>query len=233
VKLELAVRMARIEAEEGHRATYYVQGDLLRLPGAAEQLQEIGSLGHEVAYHYDVLDASDGDYNAALLEFKEYCDLFFETGFKITSVCPHGNPTKKRNGWKSNKDFFRLDYIRSEFPDLIDIVVDFPRLFPKGRYISDAGRKLRIIGDISSNDHSELSAIEDGRSINWSEISDLVNSHSGVVLSLHPHRFYDNFVINKIQIAVFFLLKNTYLKLRHYKLIRVIASRFYKLARRF
>ena len=232
-KLGLAVRMARIEAKEGHRATYYVQGDLIKLPGATEQLQEIAQLGHEVAYHYDVLDANDGDYEAAFQEFSEYRSIFRDAGFDFTTVCPHGNPTKERDGWKSNKDFFRSERIRLKFPKMLDIVIDFPKLFPEGRYLSDAGRTLRIIRNISGNDHSKLSAFEDGKAIKWEEICQLVNSSSGLVLSVHPHRFYSSAFSHSLQLASFSVLKFTYFKLRRFSTVRQIANKFYKLARRF
>ena len=228
-----AVRMARIEAEFGHCATYYVQGDLLMQPGAAAHLQEIASLGHEVTYHYDVLDANDGNYDAALSEFEGFCNRFAEIGCQVTTVCPHGNPTKTRTGWNSNKDFFRAEEIRSRFPQMIDIVVDFPTLFPDGRYLSDAGRILRVIGHISTNDQSTESAMNDGHAVEWSEIGDLVKSHSGVVLSVHPHRFYENVFTHKTQQLTFLIIRKTYLKLSHIPIVRSVANRFYKIARRF
>ena len=67
--LPLALRIARIEAECGHFATYYFQGDLLLRAGAADIVREIVKLGHEAAYHYDVLDACDGDFATATVEF--------------------------------------------------------------------------------------------------------------------------------------------------------------------
>ena len=87
-RMERAVRMARIEAEKGHRATYYIQGDLVKRASATRHVQEISALGHEVAYHYDVLDSKEGNYSEALKEFGEICGLFASAGIQITTVCP-------------------------------------------------------------------------------------------------------------------------------------------------
>lgn len=228
-----AVRMARIEAQEGHQATYYFQGDLIRKTSAHQQLREISDLGHEVAYHYDVLDANEGDYARAIAEFAEYCRLFELRGNKVTTVCPHGNPTKLREGWNSNKDLFRSGQVRSNFPDLIDIVVDFDKFFPHGIYISDAGRSLRIICEIAENDKSNLTAMNDGKRASWSSLSQLVHANVGTVLSVHPHRFYENAFAEKLERVSFLVLKSAYLKLRKFSTIERLASRFYKVARRF
>ncbi|MHA6332444.1 hypothetical protein ACXYL9_02070 [Qipengyuania sp. CAU 1752] len=232
-RIDRAVRMARIEAEEGHCATYYVQGDLLESKGADAQLQEIAGLGHEVSFHYDVLDSNEGDYNAAQAEFAQYCARFTALGNKVTTVCPHGNPTKSRDGWNSNKDFFRSVKVRERYPDMIDIVVDFPSLFPQGRYLSDAGRVLRAIGSISSNDLSNETAMDDGEAIEWEDLAGLVERHCGVVMSIHPHRFYENELAHKGELMAFNALKSAYLKLKHIPIVQSAANRFYKLARKF
>ena len=39
-------------------------------------LKEIANLGHEVTYHYDVLDANSGDYSLAKHEFLSFVDIF-------------------------------------------------------------------------------------------------------------------------------------------------------------
>ena len=78
----------------------------------ADMVKHIATLGHEVAYHYDVLDACNGDFNAAFKEFDRYKTILeVACGQQITTVCPHGNPTKVRDG-RSNKDFFRSDLVR-------------------------------------------------------------------------------------------------------------------------
>ena len=232
--LETALAVARIEQAEGHKATYYFQGDLLRLPQARTILQEIGALGHEVAYHYDVLDACEGDYAAARREFESYKELLEgQSGQPLRTVCPHGNPTKVRNGWRSNKDFFRNPEVRQAYPDIVDIVVDFDRLLPNGAYVSDAGFTLRRIGNIAGNDRSNQTAMQDGTTLDWSAIAALVEAGGGVVLSIHSHR------LRSSELAVWILkqrmafLRSGYRAASRIPGVRSLASRMYRLARRF
>lgn len=231
-RIELALRMAEIERQTGHMATYYFQGDFLDHAAGREIIQRIAALGHEVAYHYDVLDAADGDYAKAEAQFRDYLERFAAIGCPIVTVCPHGNPTKVRRGWNSNKDFFRNAAVRRAFPDLLDIVMDFPRLFGRGAYISDAGYRLRIIGEIAGNDRTNDVAMQDGQQVAWTEIGPMTARHDGVVLSVHPHRFMDSRLKAAMQKGVFTVMKQTYLVLRRVPLVSGLVSRFYKLSRR-
>ncbi len=232
-RLDSSVKMAKLEAELDHKATYYIQGDLILDETGKAALIEIAKCGHEIAYHYDVLDANDGNYDSALIEFEYYLQNFKSQNFDVKTVCPHGNPTKQRTGWKSNKDFFRHNDIRSKFSNMIDIVVDFPSILPNGIYLSDAGFNIRQINKIASNDSSNESAINDGTSIDWRDIENLVMNNAGVVLSLHPHRFKDSVFMLLIQKIVFAILKNTYRSIKKLPFIAKIASDFYKFTRRF
>jgi len=230
-RVDRALRMAQIEAETGHLATYYFQGDLVE--GAASQIKAIAALGHEVTYHYDVLDACDGDYAAARKAFDGYVTQFAALDCPVTTVCPHGNPTKVRNGWQSNKDFFRDPDVRAAYPDMIDIVVDFPSYFPDGIYVSDAGFQLRVIGQIASNDTSNESAMKDGAPIAWADVAAQVKAANGLVLSAHPHRFQSSALALTLQQKGFAALKKTYMAVRHVPFAKQAASKFYKLTRRF
>ncbi|MGH1331520.1 MAG: hypothetical protein ACRBBK_11620 [Paracoccaceae bacterium] len=233
-KLPLALKLARIENECGHKATYYFQGELLLQDEATDILREIAELGHETAYHYDVLDACDGDYEKARVEFERYKLLIEQqSGQTLRTVCPHGNPTKVRKGWRSNKDFFRNADIRAAYPNISDIVVDFDRMVPDGTYLSDAGFKLRRIGNISGNDFSNETAIMDGAAVDWSLIGRLVASGSGVVLSVHSHRLRDS------ELSIWLLknrmkfLRNGYRVAKQIPFVKFLASKMYSQARKF
>jgi len=99
------VRIAEIEAEHGIKATYYVHAYLVA--DHKQELVRIAEMGHEVSYHYDVLDANNGAMGLAAMEFQRSIDEFAEIGLAVKTVCPHGNPVLQRKGWSSNKDFFR------------------------------------------------------------------------------------------------------------------------------
>ena len=89
-----ALEVARIERRHGISAVFYVHSFFLREIRASRQLMEITRLGHEVGYHYDVLDSNEGDMDAASREFVEAVTRFSELGIDIRSSCPHGNPLK-------------------------------------------------------------------------------------------------------------------------------------------
>jgi hypothetical protein len=231
-KVSLALKTAEIEHELGHSTTYYFQGSLLSQHQVADMVGYIAELGHEVAYHYDVLDACDGDFDAAFREFDRYKTILEEAcGRQITTVCPHGNPTKVRDGWKSNKDFFRSDIVRQRYPDISDIVVDFERLLPNGLYISDAGFQLRKIEDITGNDVSNITAISDGISIDWSNMRRIVSENDGVLLSIHTHRLRKNKLALLILRARLSALRSVYLALKRIPFLESFIGKFYSLTR--
>ena len=231
-KVCLALKTAEIEHELGHSATYYFQGSLLLQHQVADMVKHIATLGHEVAYHYDVLDACNGDFNAAFKEFDRYKSILeVACGRQITTVCPHGNPTKVRDGWRSNKDFFRSDLVRQRYPDIFDIVVDFERLLPNGLYISDAGFQLRKIENISGNDVSNIVAISDGISVDWSNICNIVSENDGVLLSIHTHRLRKNRLVLLILHARLRALRFLYLALKGIPFLKEFIGKFYTLTR--
>lgn len=231
-KVSLALKTAEIEHELGHSATYYFQGSLLLQYQAADMVEHIATLGHEVAYHYDVLDACDGDFNAAFKEFDRYKTILeVACGRQIITVCPHGNPTKVRDGWKSNKDFFRSDLVRQRYPDILDIVVDFDRLLPNGLYISDAGFQLKKIENITGNDVSNITAISDGIPVDWSNIRKIVAENDGVLLSIHTHRLRKNRLALLILRARLRALRFLYLALKEVPFLKAFIGKFYTLTR--
>ena len=154
-----ALQMAKIESKYGVPATYYVQSYLLT--SNSKILIEIQDLGHEVTYHYDVLDANNGDYEKATKEFLITKQSFELLGFKINTVCPHGNPIMIRDGWDSNKDFFKNNDVQKYFPDIFDIVVNSKSKIPFGFiYISDAGYGWKKVGNIYDNDKKNTSDVD-------------------------------------------------------------------------
>lgn len=221
-----ALSLAKIENKYGIRATYYVQSYLLQ--DNFKKLQEIQELGHEVTYHYDVLDSNNGDFELATREFEETINNFKEYGFNVKTVCPHGNPIMNRNGWDSNKDFFRRKDITDKFCDILDIVVHLPsKINYKYTYISDAGYSWKIIVNIADNDK-----FNKGDKEIKNIYSLLEKKNNSLIISTHPHRWRANYffvLLNKIKFKFLRLIARTLNKIPFFK---KLMSRFYYLAKK-
>ena len=87
-----AYRMAEIESRHGHRGVYYVQAYLMDAPHNIRLLKQTQKLGHEISYHYDVMDSSKGNLEAAIVTYEENKRRFEENGFLVRTVCQHGYP---------------------------------------------------------------------------------------------------------------------------------------------
>jgi hypothetical protein len=226
-----ALTLAKIENKYDLRATYYVQSYLLGSKKNTEILKNIAGLGHEVTYHYDVLDSNEGDFSNAEIEFDKTLLRFETLGMKVKTVCPHGNPVKTRQGWSSNKDFFRNKTINHKYSDIEDIVV-YPEKFINGElvYISDAGFGWKKVVDISNNDHSQ-SRDEDLKNLGC-VMRYTQDRSKTVIVSSHPHRwrkFRASYMIHKIS---FFVLRTVVKGLARVVLFKRVLSKFYFLAKK-
>jgi hypothetical protein len=223
-----ALSLAQIENKYNIKATYYIQADLV--DANYKILQEIQSLGHEVTYHYDVLDANGGDIKKSIEDFKSNMKLFKKYGFKVATVCPHGNPVMIRDGWNSNKDFFRNKEVQSLFPDILDMVVQLPiKLYYNYTYISDAGYGFKQISNISNNDIKNDGDIDIKDS---KELLDIISSNSNVILSTHPHRWEKNALKFILNIYIFKVLRVVARTVSKIPILKNIISRYYYLAKK-
>jgi hypothetical protein len=223
-----ALELAKIEYKYGIQATYYVQAYLLE--ENLDALKEIQKLGHEVTYHYDVLDANNGDYKTAEVDFTNMIKNFTRHGFKINTVCPHGNPMMLRDGWSSNKDFFRNESIQKKFPDILDIVVQLPKKLKNDyTYISDAGYGWKEIANVNNNDISNKGDID---LQNYRNLLKIISKKDKVILSTHPHRWEKNklkFIFNVVFFKVVrFIAKKT----SKISILKKIMSKYYYLAKK-
>lgn len=226
--VERALEIAKIEAKYGIRATYFVQAYLLS--SNKKLLKDIAKLGHEVTYHYDVLDANKGNMIASIDEFTKFVAEFEKSGFPVTSVCPHGNPMMQRNGWNSNKDFFRDEAVTRKFDNIFDLVVQGKeKIQQEYNYVSDAGYGFRIISDITDNDKSNSTDIE------LEDINALIsicNQNKSVVISSHPHRWPKSFTIALFAKLRFITIRNLALIASKSDMLKLLMSKFYFLAKK-
>ncbi len=226
-----AHRLASIEHKYGICGSYYVQAYLMSNIKNICLLKEMQEMGHEISYHYDVLDANAGDYDAAAKDFIKNSQTFADNGFKYGTICQHGNPVKKRVGYTSNRDFFRNQKIRSQYPNLVDMVVDYSQHTQhKYRYISDAGYRWNIITLPETNDlYPDVKNVKVG---DFKKLLTLVkDTEFSYVISTHPHRWMSTAWKINLKIGFFRIVRCSVMVTRHIPGVNWLLNKFYFLAK--
>jgi acyl-CoA synthetase (AMP-forming)/AMP-acid ligase II len=228
-----AYRMAQIEYKYGHLGSYYVQAYLMNNQDNIKLLKKMQAMGHEISYHYDVMDSCKGDIEAAVKELENNKRAFENSGFCIKTVCQHGNPVVERVGYTSNRDFFRSQIVQSRYPNIADIMVDFKKkAHTDYYYYSDTGRKFNLIYDPIDNDRIN----SDDRNIYYEDVDEV---HSAVtaselpcIISTHPHRWTSSVVSYFIKAGIFKCIKSVAKVAMKIPGRRKIMSRYYYLAKK-
>lgn len=228
-----AHRLAEIEHKYGHRGSYYVQAYLLDNERNINLLKQMQNMGHEITYHYDVLDSNKGDIEKALLEFQSNVEKFEKSGFEVVTVCQHGNPVLERIGYNSNRDFFRSDKVQKKYPAMTDIMVDFPdKTGTEYDYYSDAGRKFKLIYDPINNDIVN----SDDKNIEFKNLDTVFNvvcaSEKNIIISTHPHRWTASALEYILKTAVFKVVKTVAKMMVKIPGVKKFMSRYYYLAKK-
>ena len=227
-----AYKLAKIEHKYGICGSYYVQAYLLDDEKNVRLLQQMQAWGHEISYHYDVLDAHAGNYVAAEEDFIQKSKIFANAGFKYGTICQHGNPVKNRVGYTSNRDFFRHPEISGRYPQWVDMVVNYSMFaVSKYKYISDASYRWNIITEPETNDlHPEIKNTRIG---GFDRLYSLITqSDDSFVVSTHPHRWMDHAWKIKLKIAVFRFVRNSVMVARNVPGVEWLLNKFYFLAKK-
>ena len=225
-----AYKLAEIEHKYGHRGTYYAHAYLLDDLKNVELLQKMQEMGHEISYHYDVMDSNHGDLDGAIKEFEENRQRFEKLGFPIITVCQHGNPVVERVGYTSNRDFFRSSRVQALYPHVADIMVDYKEKYHTDyTYFSDAGRKFKLIYDPINNDIVN----SDEKNIPYEDLDALlVALPPKAIISTHPHRWTDSAASYIVKEKTFKIIKGTAKLAMKVPGIKKIMSRYYYLAKK-
>lgn len=226
-----AYKIAKIEHKYQQRGSYYVQAYLLNDEKNIHLLNKMKEMGHEISYHYDVMDSNKGDIDKAIDEF-EYNRLKFESnGFSVVTVCQHGNPVIEREGYSSNRDFFRNKKVKSLYPNILDIMVNFKdRITIDYLYFSDAGRCFNLIYDPINNDIVDSSH----KNIVINSMGVLLNDieRTSCIVSIHPHRWAESSTVYVIKNLVFKTIRLIAKLMMKVPLLKSIMSKYYYLAKR-
>ena len=225
-----AYKLAEIENKYGHRGTYYAHAYLLEDPKNVELLRKMQAMGHEISYHYDVMDSNHGDLDGAIKEFEDNRKHFESLGFPIITVCQHGNPVVERVGYTSNRDFFRSARVQAMYPNIADIMVDYKDKYHTDySYFSDAGRKFKLIFDPINNDIVN----SDDKNIPYEDLDALMEAlPSKAIISTHPHRWTDSAASYIVKEKAFKIIKGTAKLAMKVPGVKKIMSRYYYLAKK-
>lgn len=225
-----AYKLAEIENKYGHRGTYYAHAYLLDDPKNVELLRKMQDMGHEISYHYDVMDSNHGNLDGAIKEFEDNRKRFESLGFPIITVCQHGNPVVERIGYTSNRDFFRSSWVQALYTNIADIMVDYKEKYHTDySYFSDAGRKFKLIYDPINNDIVN----SDDKNIPYEDLNALLEAlPSKTIISTHPHRWTDSAASYIVKEKAFKIIKGTAKLAMKVPGVKKIMSRYYYLAKK-
>ena len=228
-----AFRLAQIENKYGHRGTYYVQAYLMDDDSNVDMLRKMQDMGHEISYHYDVMDSNKGNIDNAIDEFERNVGKFEKKGFSIVTLCQHGNPVVERVGYHSNRDFFRSEKVQKKYPDMCDVMVDLKIKSGKEYdYYSDAGRKFKFIFDPITNDIVN----SDDKNVSYKDLDALFEAITGspnnCIISTHPHRWTSSKAVYVFKSAVFKIIKSVAKLMIKIPFMKKFMSRYYYLAKK-
>lgn len=225
--------MAKIEQKYGHRGSYYVQAYLMQDAGNVELLRQMQAMGHEISYHYDVMDSCKGDLFKARREFIANLELFEKNGFHVVTVCQHGNPVVERAGYTSNRDFFRSALVQVDYPGMSDIMVNFKtQANTEYVYYSDAGRRFQMIFDPINNDVVN----SDDQNVYYEDLNVLLKETNigteNSIISTHPHRWTSSEITYRVKDFAFKVIKKTAKLLMKVPVFKKVMSKYYYLAKK-
>lgn len=199
------LEMAKLEHRYGIKSTYYFRH--IEETFKPEIILLMAEMGHEIGFHYEVMDKANGNPEKAIEIFKhELEDLrkVTENVTEIRTVCMHGNPLKP---W-SNRDLWK----KYDFRDF-GIVGEpyFSIDYNKVLYLTDTGRtwadrKIRVKDTIDKSDRSGINAskgladmgLKDTvlKSISSTDdVIQLIRSQKvpQICLLVHPNRWCEDF----------------------------------------
>lgn len=227
-----AYRLAEIEHSFGHIGSYYVQGYLLEDPENIALLKKMQEMGHEISYHYDVLDFAAGDMEKAKAEYERNRKVFAQNGFQVVTVCQHGNPIIERKGYTSNRDFFRNNEVSKQYSGVADIMVNFKEKVGSYDYYSDAGRSFKLIFDPETNDITN----SDEKNVPFDNLDrvleNIVKTGNSAIISTHPHRWMGSAFKYRLKLVIFKVIKGMARILEKIPFFKKLMSKYYYLAKK-
>ncbi len=175
---ERSLKVAQLEKELGIRSSYYFRMmDDVFVP---EIIQEIEKMGHEIGFHYEVVDKASGDIGRAIEIFEDELSEIRKVA-DVQTICMHGSPLKP---WKNLDLWTHYDFRDFGIRGEPYISVDFESV----AYYTDTSRCWD--GEASAIDD----CVEDNiatRIKTTDELIDIIESQSfdKLMILTHPQRW--------------------------------------------
>jgi len=129
-----ALLMATLESKYNMTSTYYFRSTPQSFD--IDIIKKIDKMGHEVGYHYETLNQTNGDIKKAVKEFGTNLKMFRKI-VPVDTVCMHGSPLGKYNNLDIWNEVTLKDFNLKCDPYLS---IDFEKV----QYFSDTGRTWKV-----------------------------------------------------------------------------------------
>jgi len=180
-KPENALKMAKLEDDLGVTSTYYFR--MQKGVFKPEIIKEIADMGHEVGYHYEVLDKAKGNFEEAIKIFEDELNEFRKI-YNVKTICMHGNPLTP---WVNKDLWSRYDF--KEFGIIGEpyISIDYGEVI----YLSDTGRTWSGVYSVKGKIKTENLGIK-----NTDDLIKLIRDGQAQQMCIltHPNRWSDNYI---------------------------------------
>ncbi|WP_048186143.1 polysaccharide deacetylase family protein [Methanosarcina siciliae] len=183
--------MAKLEHSYGIKSTYYFRH--IEETFKPDIIRQMAGMGHEIGFHYEVMDKANGDSEKAIEIFKKELEDIRKVT-EINTICMHGNPLKP---W-SNRDIWKkYDFKDFRLAGEPYLSIDYDKVF----YLTDTGRtwadlKIRVKDTVErSGTELKVDSKADLRKISsTNDVIRLIQKEkvSQICLLVHPNRWCDD-----------------------------------------
>jgi len=181
---ENALVMAFMERDLGLKTTYYFRSEA---PSYDEDIiRRIAMMGHEVGYHYEDLSHANGDFDKAIISFKENISKLRRI-CSVQTICMHGSPLSRWDNlqlWQ-HYDYHAFDVVGEPYLDI---------KFDEVLYLTDTGRSWKTAND------NIRDQVESGFDYNFRHTSDIIRALENntlpdkIMFNIHPQRWHDKYM---------------------------------------
>ncbi|MCK4613186.1 MAG: hypothetical protein KAU14_00155 [Thermoplasmata archaeon] len=152
-KVKNAIEMAEMEADMGIFSTYYFR--MVKGVYDPEAIKQIENMGHEIGYHYEVIDKAKGDVSAAIKIFEKELNELRELA-EIKTIASHGNPLTRWKNYDLWEDYdfggYKIlgeAYLSIDYSN-VTCFTDLNRKWIGERYSLDDYENTRVVIEIKS-----------------------------------------------------------------------------------